>query len=59
MKINAELHSVIAVVSARKWTEIRELPLLEKQIIFANKAIVSFVDTMGEEVFGQISGELK
>ena len=59
MKINAQLHSVITVVSARKWTEIRENPLFQKQVVFANKVIVSFVDVVGEEKYKEISSALK
>jgi hypothetical protein len=45
MNIKAELHSVIAVVSARKWEDIYLNPIFEKQIVYANKALVTFMDT--------------
>lgn len=47
MKINGELHSVISMVSARKWDENCKNETFIKQVVFANKIMVSFVDVMG------------
>jgi G3E family GTPase len=51
MSINAELHSVITMVSARKWDEVAKDEIFMKKLVFANKIIVSFVDVMGEEKY--------
>jgi G3E family GTPase len=48
MNIRAVLHSVVAVVSARKWPAIQNDPLLEKQLVFANKVLLSFLDVAAE-----------
>lgn len=54
MSINAEMHSVITMVSARKWDEVERDEIFTKQLVFANKVIVSFVDVMGEEKYRAI-----
>ena len=45
--IRAQLHSVIAIVSAKRWQEDRNKPLFERQIASANQVLVSFVDQAG------------
>lgn len=57
MSINAELHSVITMVSARKWAE-REEEIFVKQCVFASHILVSFVDVAGEEKYREIRDEL-
>jgi G3E family GTPase len=44
MKINAYLHSVISIFSVEKFPTIKQQELFEKQIVFANKALITFVD---------------
>jgi len=51
MNIKAELHSVIAVVSARKWDDNADKNMFEKQIAFANKILVTFVDKVSSEKY--------
>lgn len=48
MNIRAVLHSVVAVVSARRWPALRNDPLLEKQLVFANKVLLTFLDVAAE-----------
>lgn len=58
MSINAVLHSVVTMVSARKWVDVAKDPISLKQCAFANKLIVSFVDVAGEEKYATMSKEL-
>lgn len=48
MKIQAQLRSVVALLNVKKWKALREQPLLQKQISFANKIMLSFVDQAEE-----------
>ena len=52
--IHAQLHSVIAVVSAKRWEEDCNKPLFEKQIAAANHVLVSFVDQVDEEKYKKV-----
>jgi G3E family GTPase len=52
--IHAQLHSVISVVSARRWAEDSVKPLFERQVAAANRVVVSFVDQVGEETYGEV-----
>lgn len=59
MNIKAELHSVIAVVSARKWEDIYQNPIFEKQIVFANKALITFMDLVSPNKYEEIGLSIK
>ena len=48
-KINAELHSIISIISAVKFSSIRQEELLKKQIAFANKILITFLDKASSE----------
>ena len=49
--INAQLHSVIAIVNAKRWDEDNVKPLFERQIAVANHVLVSFVDQVDEKQY--------
>jgi G3E family GTPase len=49
MGMKAELHSIIAVISVLKFQEMEEAELLQKQIVFANKVLLTFVDKASEK----------
>lgn len=59
MNINAQLHSVITMVSARKWDTYSEEEVFLKQCAFATHILVSFVDVEGEEKYEVIREELE
>lgn len=59
MSIEADLHSVITMVSARKWQAYREEEIFMKQCAFATHILVSFVDVEGEERYGLIREQLE
>ena len=44
MKINAELHSIISIISAQKYSSLRGEELFNKQIVFANRILITFID---------------
>jgi G3E family GTPase len=45
--MKVQLHSVVAVVSAKRWKTDAVAPLFERQVAASNKILVSFVDEVG------------
>ena len=48
--IKAQLHSVIGVVSAKRWRQ-DSGALFERQVAASNKVVVSFVDQIDEQQY--------
>lgn len=44
MQKSAELHSIIAIISCQKYLKAQQEELLQKQIVYANKILLTFVD---------------
>ena len=49
MKINAELHSIISIISVKKYAKIKEEDLFNKQVAHANKILITFIDQSSSE----------
>lgn len=48
MKISAELHSIISIISICKYQNLKEEELFSKQIAYANKILLTFIDKSTE-----------
>ena len=49
MKINAELHSIISIISVKKFPKIKDEELFNKQVAHANKILITFIDQSNPE----------
>ena len=59
MKINAELHSIISIISVQKFPTLKQEDLFNKQIAFANKIFMTFIDKSTPEQILELEEEIK
>lgn len=57
--IKAKLHSVIAVVNAKRWTDDLKKPFFERQIASSNQILVSFVDQVDQKQYETVAQGIK
>ena len=58
MKINAELHSIVSIISVKKYKIIQEEDLFNKQVAFANKILITFIDQSTPEEVEELEKKL-
>ena len=44
MDMNAELHSIITIISVQKYPTLKQHDLFHKQVVYANKVLLTFID---------------
>jgi G3E family GTPase len=49
MEMKAELHSIIAIISVIRYESLEKEDIFQKQVIYANKVLLTFIDKTSNE----------